>query len=388
VVEDDSPEDNMSFLFIAIYGLINFPGTVAVSFAHSALDFPKTRSTFEILWSCWATVFICTWTSMHPNVPPRRQRPLRAFLRNVMLMFWALVVPELVLTWAMKQWLAARAIEKEFKKSTSKCTYPGLIFSSDFSIGHAWTRTHAHFLGMGGFTLAHTIRAKPSKVPQIPNMTVPTQPKMPGWINDGQHTDRMERYWKEMDRLRKDRRQFCSTWERAQKDWTEYMYFNSEIFSGRKLHDLEVQDYKRYETYGFSLPSYIAYLYESPGTLSFHRFRDLINKSLISFPTITAAEIQDRSKGDVLSKAIAVFQTTFFILQLTARVVLRLPIAEIELVTLALASLNVITYFFWWDKPLRVQEPVTLYFRGVFADRQEDVSEEVRFQSACLHSCT
>jgi len=38
--------------------------------------------------------------------------------------------------------------------------------------------------------------------------------------------------------------------------------------------------------------------------------------------------------------------------------------ASIELITLALASLNGMMYFFWWDKPLGVNEPVKLYRDG------------------------
>ena len=84
----------------------------------------KTRSTFEILWSCWTTIFICTWTAMHPNIPPRRQSLIQALWRKTILMFCALLVPELVLTWAVKQWLAAKEIERQFKKGTIRLYTP------------------------------------------------------------------------------------------------------------------------------------------------------------------------------------------------------------------------------------------------------------------------
>jgi hypothetical protein len=38
-----------------------------------------------------------------------------------------------------------------------------------------------------------------------------------------------------------------------------------------------------------------------------------------------------------------------------------LALTELEVVTLAYAVLNGITYFFWWDKPLDVQSPVVLH---------------------------
>jgi len=84
----------------------------------------------------------------------------------------------------------------------------------------------------------------------------------------------------------------------------------------------------------------------------------------ISFPTITAAEICDKARGDFLSKAILILQTLWFIVQCIARGKQGLALTELELVTLALASLNGVMYFFWWDKPLGANEPVKLYRRG------------------------
>ena len=81
----------------------------------------------------------------------------------------------------------------------------------------------------------------------------------------------------------------------------------------------------------------------------------------IAFPTITAEEIQDKSRGDFLSKAIAILQSAWFIAQCIARGKQGLALTELELVTLALASLNGVMYFLWWDKPLGVKEPVKVY---------------------------
>src|SRR5260221_8668713 len=77
---------------------------------------------------------------------------------------------------------------------------------------------------------------------------------------------------------------------------------------------------------------------------------------------ISEEDIKDRSKSDILSKLIAISQTTWFILQCIARGQQRLTLTELELVTLALASLNAITYVFWWHKPLGVQVPIGIYF--------------------------
>jgi hypothetical protein len=70
---------------------------------------------------------------------------------------------------------------------------------------------------------------------------------------------------------------------------------------------------------------------------------------------ITEAEIQDRSKGDALAKALIILQTNWFIIQSAGRVYSKLPVSELELVTLAYAIFNTTTYTFWWNKPLNVK---------------------------------
>ena len=83
----------------------------------------------------------------------------------------------------------------------------------------------------------------------------------------------------------------------------------------------------------------------------------------IQIPKITAAAIHDRSKGDALSKIIAILQTTWFIIQCITRGQQQLALTELELVTLALASLNAVTFAIWWHKPLGVQDPVQIYLK-------------------------
>jgi hypothetical protein len=76
--------------------------------------------------------------------------------------------------------------------------------------------------------------------------------------------------------------------------------------------------------------------------------------------SITEGEIQDRSKGDTISKTIAVWQTTWFITQCIARGVEGLAVTNLEIMTCAFAALNVLTYRFWWNKPKDVQYPIRI----------------------------
>ncbi|TDL14700.1 hypothetical protein BD410DRAFT_757029 [Rickenella mellea] len=90
-------------------------------------------------------------------------------------------------------------------------------------------------------------------------------------------------------------------------------------------------------------------------TLTPEKLDELVKDGKIMFPQITKEDIEDKSKGDIVSKGFVILQTTWFVLQCIARGVERLPITELELVTLAFAVLNLATYTLWWNKPLNVQ---------------------------------
>ena len=101
------------------------------------------------------------------------------------------------------------------------------------------------------------------------------------------------------------------------------------------------------------------------GVLTRRCFETLLSKNHITFPTISEDEINDKSKGDALSKGIAYLQLAWFIVQIITRAVQGLAISELELTTAALAGLNSAMYLFWWSKPLDVRCPIVLQTKGV-----------------------
>lgn len=74
----------------------------------------------------------------------------------------------------------------------------------------------------------------------------------------------------------------------------------------------------------------------------------------------TSREIEDRSKSDAVSKGLAVVQTLWFTTQCIARLAAHLPIANLEVTTLAYNVITIAMYIAWWKKPLNVNCP----FRG------------------------
>jgi hypothetical protein len=97
------------------------------------------------------------------------------------------------------------------------------------------------------------------------------------------------------------------------------------------------------------------------GVLSPERFSELLTAGKIEFPTVTAEEIEDRSKADGFLKMIAFGQTLWFVMQCLARGAQHLDLTLVELLTLALAVFNGLMYFLWWHKSLDVRCPVRVY---------------------------
>ncbi|KIM21299.1 hypothetical protein M408DRAFT_29676 [Serendipita vermifera MAFF 305830] len=235
----------------------------------------RQRTLANIIWSCLSTIVLCTWVAVHPNVQFRPEKqgqgwfekglwnPLHeAVTFKLPLFLWALLFPEYILSWAVRQYLQAGVISKQVPR---------------------WTRTHGNFMIMGGF---HLFRL-PADAPSIP---LPLKSREPSnFINPaGIHN-------------REDEIPVCPL----------------------KFEDFPV---------------------------------DILR---IIAPTET--ELKDRGKSDSLTKIIVLVQTLWFVIQCIARGTQKLPLTELEVVTLAYATLNLFIYIFWWDKPRNVECPIRVY---------------------------
>ncbi|KAK0219428.1 hypothetical protein EDD85DRAFT_346767 [Armillaria nabsnona] len=92
----------------------------------------SNRTTWDIIWSCLATIFACTWLAVHPNVPNRYMREkgqLFLGLHRVKHMLLAIICPEAIIMWAFRQRLVASVLSKHLELSM----------------------THGFFVSMGGF---------------------------------------------------------------------------------------------------------------------------------------------------------------------------------------------------------------------------------------------
>jgi len=61
------------------------------------------------------TIFLCTWVSMHPNIPSPDERWPRVAWRRAGLVLLALIAPEAVIGWALRQRQAAAELAEKHK---------------------------------------------------------------------------------------------------------------------------------------------------------------------------------------------------------------------------------------------------------------------------------
>lgn len=93
--------------------------------------------------------------------------------------------------------------------------------------------------------------------------------------------------------------------------------------------------------------------HSTPFPITAKQVHYLLETKYISMPSISKAEILDKSKADRFAKYVACFQAGWLVLQVAARAVQHLPVTLLELSTLALISCSGATFFFWFCKFLR-----------------------------------
>ncbi|KAF8657422.1 hypothetical protein AX16_002219 [Volvariella volvacea WC 439] len=253
----------LASLFLAIFARslaspvpVTIPGSsipspvciVAAAITASKCDPARNRTLFDILYSCIGVILLCTYISMHHNIPDQNDSWRKVMWMKIRTTLYALIAPEMVIMWAIRQRIMAGKIVQENNH-------------------RGWTMTHGFFVQMGGLV---------------------------------QHIDGV------------------------------------------------------YRVAGVTNP----------------QNRSVDWKSM-KIPHIPEKEIKDRGKGDLLAKAIVIIQTTWFVAQCVARHIEGLVLTEIELITLAFATLNVITYGLWWDKPLNVGYPIYFDENGIRTDGPE-----------------
>ena len=98
---------------------------------------PNGRGTLDIVWSCLATILLCSWTILCLNLPPPQDGWWKRTRRKLWYMALGILGPEVIFQLAFTQLISARRWTREIKN----LGYPN------------WTITHSFFANSGGFVL-------------------------------------------------------------------------------------------------------------------------------------------------------------------------------------------------------------------------------------------
>ncbi|KIK42237.1 hypothetical protein CY34DRAFT_805141 [Suillus luteus UH-Slu-Lm8-n1] len=120
-------------------------------------------------------------------------------------------------------------------------------------------------------------------------------------------------------------------------------------------------------THGFfaCMGGFVLYIDGEPrATLNPDELIRFVREGSVKIPVITEADIEDRSKGDVISKGVAILQLVWFVIQLIARYTQDLPVTLLEIDTLGVVALACIAYIFWWKKPKDIGRPYIVHWNS------------------------
>ncbi|KAF7979534.1 hypothetical protein HWV62_42122 [Athelia sp. TMB] len=320
----------------------NFTSLVAPTSGNAALpgdecyDIRYCRTLGGLIQSCIVTILACVWFAVHRNIPaPKVDHPHNSFFVRVLLFVWykildqrqaatvfvvALLVPEWVLAWALRQFFVARRLTKKLEEARMAASQRQ---KTEISEGQG-VEKEANDAADDG---------------------VEDEP-LAEFSSVSMHS--------EHDRLIKRQITSQDTFDSSQhpsSDAIRQAVYNQVAvarFVGKFNEAWKIQ-------HAFFIIMGGYYFYNKNGPcypLSPEVVVELVRRGHLVAPT--SDELANQSKGDALSKGVAILQTLWFVMQCIARRIEHLPVTSLEVMTLAYTVITVAMYIVWWDKPLNV----------------------------------
>ncbi|KAK0516317.1 hypothetical protein JMJ35_000920 [Cladonia borealis] len=272
--------------------------STTVSFVSSV----NARGTIDILWSSLFTILACTWTVLHLNVPEQRLDRDTGWRGDI--------------KWAVKgfltsaKWMLITVLAPELLLAKYAGDLVSALDDARFKKAYAeedevpWTIVHSFFANMGGFAIRSYVPERVGKQEEA-----------------GTQTDRDRPQGLDGDQEHKQPGNSITTTEA-----------DTARLHGQELYHLVGDDIVKLRRQG----------------------------ALSRLPYISLEELQDRSKVDSFTRAIAVVQILWTVIQICTRAARHLAISQLEIAVAAFAASAIAIYGLNWDKPKGVQVPITI----------------------------
>jgi hypothetical protein len=293
---------------------------------------PSTRGTLDILWSSLLTLFLCTYTAQHLNVPSQKDE------QNITI--WLMAKRKWGAVWRRLKWMLVAIIMPEFLIGRALSDYVAahkslVVLQQYVRPGEAWTMSHAFFANMGGFVLKREALVQTTIDQGAANLSNLPQSKPPASQFPVTATAASE--------LSHEITHEKSSFQNAIDDKTS-LPPNAHA-TARPINETATP-----------VPNVLP-----PIAVNTAHLRMFLHCGLITgLPQISEVEIKDKSKGDIFVKGCAVFQVLWLIIELVVRKARGLPTSQLEVAILAFSACTFVTYLFWLEKPQNVGVPFYL----------------------------
>ncbi|KAN0120241.1 hypothetical protein V8E51_002449 [Hyaloscypha variabilis] len=293
----------------------------ATAFLESEVS--STRTVFDILWSCLFTIFACTWTVQHLNVPPQREEcgikpgwkgdfkyAVKNFWTSATWMIITILAPEVLVMINAGQLEVALDTVDELKKFAEEDGVP-------------WSLTHSLFANMGGFVLREfePERRRSSSILRCQDIKGEMEKKDPETPNDsvevvlpGGGAALASGGLDPSSQVRRESRVKGAEVEEL-KNGQKKIHIDNGPLSGKQdvTHtQLEANQGKKPRTF-FILA---------------HEILKLREKGIIQLPYITKDEIMDKGNTDNFARILAICQTLWLVVQMIVRASQHLEVTQ------------------------------------------------------------
>jgi len=297
--------------------------SVSVGFVSGA----DVRGTIDILWSCLFTIVACTYSVLHLNIPEQRwgrdpgqmgdiKWMVKRTWASLRYMLITMIAPELLLAKYWGDLWDAKADLVRLQQLAAEDDVP-------------WTLTHSLLANMGGFVVKWRC-GKGDRLfigdLDVTTLEKPLQLKrarsLPGLRSRG----------------------LCYVFEPTESRFKHIAELRS--FQANRQHMTEDEVQRQEYPYMHLLGPDIIELREA----------NVIRR----LPYITEEEINDKSKGNVFVRLIAMTQIRWIVVQIIVRAIRSLAVSQLEIAVLAFAICAMFMYGLSWNKPKGIQVPYKL----------------------------
>lgn len=361
---------------------------------------PTERGTMTLVWSCVITVFACTWTVLHLNVPGRGDSSLTVALRKLKWMVINIIFPEFVFSKAVCDLRLALQELQEFDDEFHKIGFPNFEWTTRHDIMHPHFHTEkSHFIRWG-WTIEYPdgwsgllydllwLRRPPHmrqtalrrflrrfKLGASSASTNPADTTLElgtirssclqsdvGSIDTADNSSRSSSIQPHISLSNAVERSGRSHFNHRNPRSSERV---NVIYCTQSI----LQEWTVVHSY-YAQMGGLVFPHErrrvSTLTASHLTSRFIWNNTEhpIMHLVLGKDEIQDKSKADWFLKSLAVIQVAWVITNVLVRYITRLPISQIELATVAFSIMAVLIYLANWWKPKDISCPTMLQFLG------------------------